>query len=219
MWFNRFLVAEKNKNGRIVSVKLEARLIKLGFLHLADVLCSDLSSKRLRWYSPYEAELVTGSKVLGKALFKVIESIPVHWSYIVSNKIIEPFQLHDWCVLKSDINNGPNVSSILQVIGITADMIQAQQYPLNSRDKCSLMPAPTRLSILPKSQVIKACVLDTPEKNFVYCGNYKNSKLMLSRISWTISDLKKIPFFYFPVQSSYRAIINKIDKTISAINR
>jgi hypothetical protein len=62
-------------------------------------------------------------------------------------------------------------------------------------------------------------VLDTPEKNFVYCGNYKNSKLLLSKISWTISDLKKIPFFYFSVQSSYRAIINKIDKTISAINR
>jgi hypothetical protein len=34
-----------------------------------------------------------------------------------------------------------------------------------------------------------------------------------------MSDSKKIPFFHFSVQSSYRAIINKNDKTISAINR
>jgi hypothetical protein len=168
LWFNRFLIAEKNKNGRILSAKLEARLIKLGFSHLADVLCSDLSSEKLRWYSPYKAELVTESKVLGEALSKVIESIPVHWSYIVVNKIVKPFQVHDWCVLKSNTINGQNISSILKVLGITADMLLAQQYALDSQDKCSIIPAPTRLSILPKSHVVKACVLDTPEKKLVY---------------------------------------------------
>jgi hypothetical protein len=62
-------------------------------------------------------------------------------------------------------------------------------------------------------------VLDTPEKTLVYCGNYKNSKLLLSRISWTLNDFKRISFFYFSVQDSYCAIINKMDKSISAIYR
>jgi uncharacterized membrane protein len=98
-------------------------------------------------------------------------------------------------------------------------MLLAQQYALHSQDKCSVVSAPTRLSILPKSQAVKACVLDTPEKKLVYCGNYKTSKLLLSRISWSLNDSKNIPFFYFSVQASYCAIINKNDKTISAIGR
>jgi hypothetical protein len=178
-----------------------------------------LSSEKLRWYSSFEAELVTGSKVLGGALFKVIQSIPVLWTYTVCNKIVEPFQIHDWCVLKSVTTDGLNISSISNVIRTTANMLLAQQYALNARNKCSVIPAPTRLSILPKSQVIKACVLNTPGKTLVYCGNYKNSKLLLSRISWTLNDLKNIPFFHFSAQNSYRAIINKIDKSISAIDR
>jgi hypothetical protein len=108
-------------------------------------------------------------------------------------------------------------TSISKTTGVTTDLRLANQYALNE-NKTSLLSL-RRLVIRLKTEVVKACVLETPDKKLFYCGNFKNSKLLLSRISWKTNEGENIPFFIFSVQNSYHAIVCPKDKTIPTIDR
>jgi hypothetical protein len=117
--------------------------------------------------SPFEAEVKTRSKVLGKAITKIIAMIPIHWTHIVYNKIQEPFHIGDWFVLDQE---GTSISKITEY---TADLLLANQYALDENK--TIVLSSRRLTIRLKTEVVKACVLETPDKKLLYCGNFKNS--------------------------------------------
>jgi hypothetical protein len=96
--------------------------------------------------SPFEAEIKTRSKVLGKAITKIIAMIPIHWSHIVYNKIQEPFHIGDWFVLDQE------ETSISKITGFTADLLLAYQYALDE-DKAIVLSS-RRLVIRLKTEVI-----------------------------------------------------------------
>jgi hypothetical protein len=119
--------------------------------------------------------------------------IRIRWTHLVYNKIQEPFHIGDWFVLDQE------QTSISKITGFTGDLLLANQYALD--DDKSIVLSSRRLVIRLKTEVVKACVLETPDKKLFYCGNFENSKLLLSRISWKTNEGKKIPFFSFSVQN------------------
>jgi hypothetical protein len=209
---SRFLIAEeRNKHRRFFNKDIECRLLNLEISHFSDLVSLDQSETIFRWMSPFEAEVKTRSKVLGKAITKIIAMIPIHWTYIVHNKIQEPFHIGDWFILDQE------ETSISKITGFTADLLLANQYALDENK--TIVLSSRRLVIRLKTEVVKACVLETPNNKLFYCGNFDNSKLLLSPISWKTNAGKSIPFLSFSVQNSYHAIVHSKDKTIPTINR
>jgi hypothetical protein len=103
IWFSRFLIAEeRKKHGRFFNTDIECKLLNLGISHLFDLMSLDQSGTGFRWMSPFEAEVKTRSKVLGKAITKIIAMIPIHWNHIVYNEIQEPFYIGEWFVLAQE---------------------------------------------------------------------------------------------------------------------
>jgi hypothetical protein len=128
IWFSKFLIAEeRNKSGRFFNKDIECRLVNLGISHLSDLVSLDQSQTRFCWISPFEAEVKTRSKVLGKAITKIIAMILIYWSHIVYNKIREAFHMGDWFVLDSD----PEDISISKITGMTDDLLLVNQHALD----------------------------------------------------------------------------------------
>lgn len=85
-----------------------------------------------------------------------------------------------------------------------------------------LDPFSNSVEYLTKASVVKACVLsvDMPlnQTSFLYCGNYKCTKLLLSRFSWSI-DSKSFSFFDFTINNAYKAMLAPRLQDASAIGR
>jgi hypothetical protein len=209
-----------SKHGRLFNKDTEERLINRGYNHLSDLLAfmPPAGSGASPWLTKEDAIFSTGSPSLGAAIYSHIDLIPHEWSRIVPLKIREPFLENDWVIKRLDLQSPPAVYSACYVLPkklIGVEFIVTHDGTLIN----------TKLNEnLSKSQVVKACVLDTSNSTpnsaplLKYCGNYATSKLLLSRFSWRVDDTK-IDFTNFAGKSVYQAMLFEQIEPIPAIQK
>jgi hypothetical protein len=173
----------------------------------------------ITWLSKEEAVVKTGSKRLGDALMSLIGIIPAGWTQVIKSKSREPFQIGEWCI--RDIEAVPQkiprfTYRIIDVLpGRLRYRLPHAQAPFIQND-CSVNEK------FRKSEIVKACVLQANtakgQTGLLYCGNYRSTKLLLSRFSWQIGH-KVSTFFEFSIRLVYRSLISRHQEPIPAIEK
>lgn len=223
IWFNRFLYLNHNdsKRGRLLKKDVEISLIRRGFLHLSDLLSTSFSAGNSSpWLTKEEAIFKAGSTRLGNHIYSLIGLIPSAWSTIVKRKSREPFKHDEWVIRANECNIQPyNIYRILQVDSKKLLCASFQCIRPCSYYAPILIDMKTTIT-LGKAHAIKACILkDKSDHNhsfLLYCGNYRTSKLLLSRFSWKFNEMD-VGFLSYTVKNGYRAILDAQSSEISAI--
>jgi hypothetical protein len=223
IWFNRFLYLPTDKtHGRILKTVLEVKLVKKGFLHLKDFYSlSNSTNGSSHWLSRVEAIAKTGTIRLFEALMSIIGLVPASWSKVVISKSREPFQVGDWCICDEPAT--PQVPRfIYKVAKIRSGKLLCTRYRLPHDQAPFIHDDINAAENIRKTDLVKACVLQaaTAKKQLgpIYCGNYKYSELLLSRLSWPANG-KSFTFFDFTIHMLYQSLTAANFDSITAIDK
>lgn len=222
LWFNRHLLyPPKNKNGRPFGKCIEDKLIRCGFTRVSDLLSSVTNNENAPMFmSDDEAEARTGSKHLANIIHQIIyDVIPLGWKIVVHRRIREPFIRGDWFIEQSAAA-AAECPTVYQVRNVTQTLIVGEAYScLMAGSSMLIKSTPLTVRLLQTDDVVKACVMKDRDGHLIYCGNYADCKLLLSRISWSNTISRKADFFDFSIKMIYRSIIDSRDKNIPALHR
>jgi hypothetical protein len=223
IWFNRFLYLVSNsKHGRLLDKNIENSLIRRGFLHLSDLLSmSPSTGSSSPWLSEEDAIFKAGSTKLGSGLFSIINLIPADWSNIVRKKIRESFRIGDKVISMSDCTSLPYL--VYRILDCLQSKLLCDAFRFVHGSNAPLFVKANFEVSLSKASIVKACVFEMTTLQcefpvFIYCGNYRSSKLLLSRLSWN-AGASSIGFFDLKVKVIYAAIMDAKPSTISAIEK
>jgi hypothetical protein len=151
----------------------------------------------------------------------IIGLIPASWSKVVLSKSREPFQVGDWCIRDEPApSQAPRF--IYKVAEIRSGKLFCTRYRLPHDQAPFICNDINAAENIKKSDLIKACVLQAVTANkqlgLIYCGNYKYSKLLLSRSSWPANG-KSFTFFDFSIHMLYQSLIAVNSDSITAIEK